>query len=428
VQDGAVSNIYVSKLDIDVLVHLALGGPAEAGSHPWIPLTAVPDSLGAQLWRSNHAVAGDGEPEPPEYRFVPLPFDPTAAEGVRQVHFYRYQTDSESGMPKEAVTLLRVLEERLVHLIPEVAGAPWGFGPEDLSARVGRPPSRLTVAPVEDHRIVELRERLDAAGLPLEVQAINAMSSATTFGVDTREIVARGHWFPPGTGGFSPVNAVLCDSIQVARRVYLDRCRDSPRSPSHDRRYFRFGALVMWTSFMLPSEDPSSSLPDQRGLAVDVAARVARLGKPDEDFATLAPPLQTVKPELLATRVRVSRDADRRDPGRRTVVARTAREIEQASALIEDSAVAAEVAATSSRKHSILILWGADDLESVEELELYADPDWDRLVVHANRIRYNTAVVLRTPRLAREATRLKPFQVTIRDPDHPMSLMASPPG
>ncbi len=368
-----VSNIFVSKLDIDVLVHLALGGPSEAGSGEWHALVDEPDSFGARLWAENHGVAGYDEPPPPVYRFAPLPFDPTAAEGVKQIQFYRYQSTSEAGMPLEIERWLVELEQNLIDRIPQVAEAPWGFTASDVNARRDRPASRLLAeALAEDPRIEELRVRLDAAGLPIALSAPD-LNVRAMFGVAASEVLAHGHWYPPGTSGFAPVNAVLCDSALAAERVYLDRCNYGRGSVRHDRRFYRFNCLVITTSFALPSPGDVNQARDQDRIA-DVARRIALLGTPDEFFDSQAPPIQEVTAEILATKAPVAAHEDRMNHGRRVVLARTANEIEKAAAYLNDPAVAAEIRATSSRKHSILILWGVDDVASVEGWRCVTSP------------------------------------------------------
>lgn len=46
-----MSRFQMSKLDIDVLVQLALVGPGDATN--WNPLTDDPDRLGTLLWSHN---------------------------------------------------------------------------------------------------------------------------------------------------------------------------------------------------------------------------------------------------------------------------------------------------------------------------------------------------------------------------------------
>ena len=157
---------FMSKLDIDVLVQVALVGTLDDGS--WTPLVADPDAFGDDLWQRNWwvtdgswfeddidgAVAnGDISARPAPYRFTPLPIGVTRAEAAKAIACYHYQTyveedDAESPFPPDpAYTRLdetpagRVLVDLKSRMgEPDMDdGSPWGWKPEDVAARSDRP-------------------------------------------------------------------------------------------------------------------------------------------------------------------------------------------------------------------------------------------------------------------------------------------------
>lgn len=142
-----MSSLILDKMDVDVLVQLALHGPVEAPT--WSALTDDPDQLGTALWRQNYEAAGDPDedPPPPEYHFQPMPFGITAVEGLKMCAFYGYQTgdDPEAWAQGPARPFLERLRSRLIHVLPGWDEAPWGWSPADITALAGRggAPSRV---------------------------------------------------------------------------------------------------------------------------------------------------------------------------------------------------------------------------------------------------------------------------------------------
>jgi hypothetical protein len=137
-ESRAVSSFVLSKLDIDVLMQLAVHGPV--GVRSWEPLTDDPDRLGRDIWQQNYeAAASSDEERPPiaEYRFTPLPIGVTVGEGLKQCSCYGYQT-FRAGAAPPAGPFLERLERRLVCEVTGYDTAPWGWGPGDVAARIGR--------------------------------------------------------------------------------------------------------------------------------------------------------------------------------------------------------------------------------------------------------------------------------------------------
>lgn len=159
----------MNKLDIDVLVQVALAGTSDIEG--WVPLVADPDAFGDDLWQRNwwvtagswfeddidFAVAnGDIVARPEPYRFTPLPIVVTRAEAARALACYHYQTYTEEDYfdlesPDPAWPRLdktpegRVLLDLKARLGAPGEGndSPWGWTPEDVRARSDRPAPTL---------------------------------------------------------------------------------------------------------------------------------------------------------------------------------------------------------------------------------------------------------------------------------------------
>jgi hypothetical protein len=135
-----MSEYVVSKIDIDVLVQLAVYGPL--GAQNWLALTTDPDATGTALWRQNYEAAADPDLDPPlpEYHFEPLPFAITAVEGIIACAHYGYQTadDPDAWEQGPARQLIEHLRSALTSYLPGSDEAPWGWGPEDVAARMSR--------------------------------------------------------------------------------------------------------------------------------------------------------------------------------------------------------------------------------------------------------------------------------------------------
>jgi hypothetical protein len=83
-----MSIIKVSRVDIDLLVHLAVAGPA--GATDWRAQVSDGEAFGAKVWQHNYLASWDRRKEdpgeervPPDYTFTPPPVALTVVEGIK---------------------------------------------------------------------------------------------------------------------------------------------------------------------------------------------------------------------------------------------------------------------------------------------------------------------------------------------------------
>jgi hypothetical protein len=144
-----VSAWLVSKIDIDILVSLALYGPVEA-TEPWWPFhekhgptgteppVEVSTALGGMLWRANADRALDPQEDDPlpEYTFERVRFPVTAVEGLKLVGCFGYQTAGDGWPGSEPARFCQWLQGMLIPLLPGYAEAPWGWQASDVDVRL----------------------------------------------------------------------------------------------------------------------------------------------------------------------------------------------------------------------------------------------------------------------------------------------------
>jgi hypothetical protein len=137
----------VTNDHIAAMVELAIGGGADADRVYWDELG---DGHGKQVGRFaddrqrigqilvdenhrsiNHRYPGDDDSG--TYRQPDYLQNPTAVEGIKIVHCYRYQSCEHPGWETSpAYRLCEAILEKLAHQIPGYDAAPWGWeGPKD---------------------------------------------------------------------------------------------------------------------------------------------------------------------------------------------------------------------------------------------------------------------------------------------------------
>ena len=354
-----MSRMVVSKLDVDVLVQLALLGPVEATD--WPPLIEDPDGFGQTLWSASYDAAAHPEDDGtvPSYTFEPLPVIVSAIEGVKQCGFYRYQVGDEDAevWSDPAGAVLHQLEQELIARLPGWEDAPWGWTGGDLSARADRREPLADAAARKDERVTSWQETWAAAGFELTVYPLTeAMSNRFS---DPRDLLAQGFWAPRGFIG-SPVEVDLC-ATEEYRPGSLPR--PAPRS----------AAAARGGHPPVPVRH-HGCLHD--GLAPATGGPGSHDRRPDGPFRRAGPAL--VEPGAATARAR------RRDPGHgcasgvaigwesyeRAICARTPTELETLVAMLRDDDVREKVAAVDTRQHTVLMLRGVVDLHAVTSVRV----------------------------------------------------------
>lgn len=353
-----MSRMVVSKLDVDVLVQLAMLGPAEATD--WRQLTEDPDGLGQALWSANYDAAAYPENGTvPSYTFEPLPITVSAIEGVKQCGFYRYQVGDEDieGWESGAGVVLLELEQELTSRLPGWEDAPWGWSGGDLSTRMDRREPLADAAAREDERVTTWRATWAAAGLELTVYPLTeAMINRFS---DPRDLLAQGFWTPRGFMG-SPVEVDLCATVESAQGLFLDRLREVQQQRDADIHLYRFGTTVACTT-VWPQQ--------QAALLPTIDDLTARVGVPDQHWWSQAPPLRELDAEILAKGVRlVPRLAG--ESYERAIYARTPTELETLVSMLRDDDVREQVAAVDTRQQTVLMLRGVVDIHAVTSVRL----------------------------------------------------------
>lgn len=348
-------------MDIDVLVQLAYLGPGDA--EKWQPLTDDPDATGSLLWARNYESAADPEHDGtvPGYRFEPLPITITAAEGIKQCEFYRYQTETDGDWARDGVgRLLRRLRAHLIEAMPEHRAAPWGWGPRELAEREGRPRPLLPQPPeAVDPRVARWLQLWNDAGMPL-IRGEPARDLRAMF-PDPRDLLAYGYYRPAGQSGFAPVVAVCCATEASAERLFSGRVKQHQTERFNDVHVYRWGAGAAVTKFLLPYEAHFVPLIDQR---------IARLGPPDQHWWSQAPPLRRLDAEVIAVRVRLSPARAGTHSDARAVYARTPKQLDALALYMEDAEVRDLVAGIDTRKQSVVLLRGVSEIGSVQTVKI----------------------------------------------------------
>lgn len=359
-----MSRFLMTKLDIDVLVQLALVGPSEATE--WKPLTDDPDRLGTGLASRNYEAAADPEIDGPlpSYTFAPLPITITATEGLRHIQCYHYQTatDEPSWTWGGVGAFLQRLGAALVDALPGMDDAPWGWDARALEARADRPRPRLESdedEALEDPRITAWSSQWTSIGLPLtRMDPQQAQYSAVP---DPRDLLASGYYRPRGQTGFAPVTVTLLDTASAAEDYFIDRVRDRQRARHLDTHVYRWDSTVAVTSFSPDHE--AHFIP-----AVDQS--VAELGDPDQHWWSFAPPLRRLEAEVVATHVRLNPATAGTHSDSRALYARTPKELAALAALLEDAGLQEQVASINTRKQTVVLMRGVCEIAAVNTVEI----------------------------------------------------------
>jgi hypothetical protein len=158
-EDHPVRAFVVSKEHIDILVQLAFTGPRSVphSSHwerpSWLmEHHPLPDEVGRMLLLECLKSVGHRYPDdrldelprdgPPywtggvdAYRYAPQPCRLTAVEGLKAVACYEYQSCEHDAWPESrAYTFCRSLRGALIHALPGMDEAPWGWDAERVAA------------------------------------------------------------------------------------------------------------------------------------------------------------------------------------------------------------------------------------------------------------------------------------------------------
>jgi len=355
-----MSRMVVGKVDIDVIVQLAVLGPLEAES--WEPLVdaAHADAFGTELWTLNWAAAayGDEVGVMPPYTFDPLPVGVTAGEGLKQVAFFVYQSadedDKESPWVQSRIRpRLNDLRHRLLQHVPDYRDAPWGWGAHEIAARSSRPAPDPHRGP--SPRLVEVLHLWADVGLPITARLGIAVPPGAF--ADPRRVLGGGFFFPPNFSGFAPASVVVCADEDASRHLFLL----TAETATYDRstHVYRFGDVV--ASMKVGDGDPA--LAARLEGAIDQLLQPGRLGAPDDHWWSGTPP-SDLTAEVVASRVRLDPATAGTHMAERVLVARTPGQQRALVALLADEDVRAQAAAVSTKTHSLLLLRGVAEVES----------------------------------------------------------------
>lgn len=359
-----MSRMLLGKLDVDVIVQLAVLGPLEAES--WDPLVDDADAFGGELWALNWAAAAHGEEDGvvPPYAFAPLPVGVTAGEGLKQIAFFVYQSadddDPESSWVQSRIRpRLNDMRRRLLDHVPDYRDAPWGWSAPEVVARSSRgaPAPRSEPSP----RLAEVLALWAAVGLPMDARFGGAVHPDAFD--DPRRVLGGGAWFPPRTVGFAPVSMAVCADEDAARHAFLLVAERATYDA--DCHVYRFADVVASMRF----DAGPAALTRQLGEAIDKLSRPGRLGAPDQHWWSGAPRTE-VGVEVVASGVRLDPATAGTHLAERVVVARTPAQQRALVALLADDDVRARAAAVSTKVHSLLLLRGVAELESATRATL----------------------------------------------------------
>jgi hypothetical protein len=280
-----VSSFVLSKLDIDVLMQLAVYGPV--GAELWEPMTNDPDRLGCAIWQQNLEAAEEPDEVPPVagYRFAPLPIGITAEEGLKQCACYGYQTFDE-GAAEPAGPFLERLERRLVRYVAGWKDAPWSWGPADVADRIERGGAPVVSEPDPDDPLIDdVDAALRRAGFAVKVAQVSIRDRITL------RLVARWEMRIPQQP--IPLLDVEVFADETAARASLRRRRQYAESGPGITVYAlaRTGRVVV----------RNMRMPDAP--RVDVSTAFTVLGEPDEQWSRSDPPRARTSGTVLAAGV-----------------------------------------------------------------------------------------------------------------------------
>ncbi len=362
----------VSKLDIDVLVDLAMNGPL--GATHWVPLADDADALGSRLRRQNLIavnVHDHGEPgivEDTGYVFAALPFAVTAEEGLKHCSYYRYQTADDEE--RWATSFARSFIERLVsgllnHIASKDDDAPWGWGDADIQQRLTVRPLRSQDSP-PDPEIAAAHSRLLATGIPFQSGGhrypVGASPANPRVRGNVDDVIAQWVAWGPEQGE-APAAAFLMRSEDAARTVFAELCAQRHLRgsmlwvKSHEVVFFRVGRLVMGIEHSWPGTPSAEWAQRLRADFFDA----------DEEWSQYEEVEEVTGTEVVAVRLEV---APVGRSGRGAVVARTEKSLQRLCSFIQDSELRNQIAATDLSRHSVILATGLPAVTNVSEATL----------------------------------------------------------
>jgi hypothetical protein len=387
-----MSACVLSKLDIDVLVQVAVYGPAGATS--WTPPTDhTPDVLGTELWQQNYAAAAypDEEPPLPEYRFEPLPFGITTIEALKACSCYGYQTadDSDAWRDGPARWIMESLRSKLIQTLAGWDEAPWGWEPSDVTERSGRggapeiPDTPVQATPPEDPIIAQVEAAFAAVGIALAEPYANP--GPLSADIDPRLRVGRRELRLPGTQPWPILNVEMYRDEATASSVLRSlRAKTEREGALHDNRLTRTGRVVV-SYFGLHGYQ----------LPAHLTRAVTALGPPDEMWTSADPPVAVVRAEVAARRVPVTVT----NKTQRVLIGHDEASLRTLAAVVDDDAVRQRILALDPANHAALILLGIASVDTVPEVALHDRVEGNELFITTIGATPMIATMLITDRL-----------------------------
>jgi hypothetical protein len=373
-----MSRATVTKLQVDVLVQAAMFGPM--GATHWDPMADDADALGQSLLSRG------------AYVFSPLPVAVTALEVVKACQYFRYQ---RSRVPK-------IVDQLVARMIPHLDGwhdAPWGWDADDVAARLGRPGPGSELPSPPPPVLVEVAERLAAAGWkPSKVEPVVSAVLGTKTGAGAPDVfhgaISASHVeLRPGQRWVSGCAVLVARSPEDAAKAFPWLVG----GPTRSSEVRRVGNLLISASYA-----PAGFWPDPGG-----ARDLDRLGAPDERWSAHEPALMSGPGEAVASHTGMTLTAP--------AVATNKRELERLLEALDDPAVQERLRGVDLRSCSVLAAPGLE-VGSLTRVDLVrgatasGDPRMteDLVVVHEPAAPAPTVLgsVVLTPRLRR-----RPFHV-----------------
>ena len=341
-----MSAYVLTDFEINLLLHLALHGPREAVD--WKPMTDVPAELGARLAARNAAAAGRPGDGARGYVFAPLDVEVSAVEGLKQIDHYLYQTKDEDGAWRRGgvESFIDTLRSRLVSSLPGWEEAPWRWTLQDALEHES---SRVDDEPEVDPRVSELLQWFDRAGASL----VPSNPAMPVVGIsDPRSVLGSWH-FPLRYRGLPPLQVVLLSHDAIAAHHFLRLRADADRvHPTLHVGLFRFGAAVVSIKYHTPGGVPEA----------DVWALVDRLGRPDQRWASIDPPVFAGRAEVMARNVRIGFTSYREST---SVIAHDHQSLGLLAESILDDDTRVQVEAVDPRSQTILLITNIPDLGDI---------------------------------------------------------------
>lgn len=417
-----MSAIPLTKMEIDILVQLALHGPTEA-SH-WRALVKDADELGIRLWTLNVESTGDTDVPVSSYKFELLPIGITAAEGIKHCNYYLYQTGDEEVWKSRAVGgVLFSLMRQLPSYIPEVADAPWGWGLKALTAREDRePPVPDSGEPEVDEDYERLRAWWENVGLPLNKSRGAHRDLIKAVG-DPRDIRAVAFYRPEVHSGFPAVEVMLASGVEVAEKIYAHLLAQRHRREwpdSENVHLYRFGDIVIDSRF---------NLDRQVRFSEEFEVRIAAVGEPDRHWWSGAPPQQSVSGSVLETWVRLTRDRGGTHSTSKAMVARNPKELNLIVEMIEDPELRERLRAVPLASKSVILLRGVASIDEIDTMEVHErviDVGDGPEVGHVLSMRTDGATMGIATAVVTDRLEKRPAKLVVSDPDMTLGMYVPP--